>query len=378
MNRPSSTFNIAIEQGFDFLSPDYAELFDNSAATAFQHPLWLDTLYTRLASHAGATPLVVVVRHRATGALAMVLPLLRVRRGPVRTVEFADLRVSDYLAPVCTAAVVSDLLSDESACRDIRRLVGPFDLLRMPKLPDGRIPIENLLGAPRRVAMETNAYSSILFAPFEQWRANALERSYQKELAKKWRQLQKKGAVSFSCCPDHASIADALAVMKKLRGPRFQAQGDGDLLQRQEYFDFYSEVANKGLGSFVRLYAMKMDDNVIAAVLGLHHGDSLLVIMSAFDIAGYKNQSLGALTFEQVAKDCIGRGDRILDFTIGDESYKRLFGASPSPMWSVTQAGSAAGSIALFALRQAPWIKLAAKRMAGLKLLPTRISTGTR
>src|SRR3954449_3674217 len=147
MNRPSNTFDIAIEQGFDFLSPDYAELFDNSAATAFQHPLWLDTLYTRLASHVGATPLVVVVRHRATGALAMVLPLVRVRRGPIRTVEFADLRVSDYLAPVCTAEVFSALLQDNDACREIRRLIGPFDLLRMSKLPDGRIPIENLLAA---------------------------------------------------------------------------------------------------------------------------------------------------------------------------------------------------------------------------------------
>src|SRR5437588_12098607 len=129
MNRPSNTFDIAIEQGFDFLSPDYAELFDNSAATAFQHPLWLDTLYTRLASHAGATPLVVVVRHRATGALAMVLPLLRIRRGPIRTVEFADLRVSDYLAPVCSPHVFSELLKDESACAEIRYLVRPFDLL---------------------------------------------------------------------------------------------------------------------------------------------------------------------------------------------------------------------------------------------------------
>jgi CelD/BcsL family acetyltransferase involved in cellulose biosynthesis len=226
--------------------------------------------------------------------------------------------------------------------------------------------------------MDTNAYSTVLFAPFEQWRANALDRSYQKELAKKFRQLQKKGTLSFSCCEDAASIAAAMEVMKKLRGPRFQAQGDGDLLQRPEYFEFYSDVAVRGLDSFVRVYAMKMDGNVIAAVLGLCHGDSLLVIMSAFDIAGYKNQSLGALTFEQVAQDCIGRGDRVLDFTIGDESYKRLFGATPSPMWSVTQAGSAAGSIALFALRQAPWIKLAAKRMAGLKLLPTRISSGAR
>src|SRR3954468_9803099 len=146
MNRPSNTFNIAIEQGFDFLSPDYAELIDNSAATAFQHPLWLDTLYTRLASHAGATPLVVVVRHRATGALAMVLPLLRVRRGPIATVEFADLRVSDYLAPPCSAKVFAEVLGDSRACLEIQRLIKPFDMLRIPKLPDG-VAIENLLAA---------------------------------------------------------------------------------------------------------------------------------------------------------------------------------------------------------------------------------------
>jgi CelD/BcsL family acetyltransferase involved in cellulose biosynthesis len=378
MDSSKHAFDVRIENAFDFLSEEYAALFNGSAATAFQHPLWLDGLYGKLVPRLGAKPLIVVVRDRPSGRLAMVLPLLRVRRGPIRTVEFADLRVSDYLAPVCTAEVFSDLLQDDDACREIRRLIGPFDLLRMSKLPDGRIPIENLLGAPRRVAMDTNAYSTLLFAPFEQWRANALDRSYQKELAKKFRQLERKGALSFSCCDDGVSIAAAMEVMKKLRGPRFAAQGDGDLLQRPEYFDFYSDIAVRGLGAFVRVYAMKMDGNVIAAVLGLCHRDSLLVIMSAFDIAGYKNQSLGALTFEQVAKDCIGRGDRLLDFTIGDESYKRLFGAAPSPMWSVTQAGSAAGAIALFALRQAPWIKLAAKRMAGLKLLPTRISTGAR
>src|SRR5207253_7592063 len=140
---------------------------------------------------------------------------LRVRRGPVRTVEFADLRVSDYLAPVCTAKVFSDLLQDDSACLRIRRLVAPFDLLRMPKLPDGRIPIENLLGAPRRVAMDTNAYSTVLFAPFEQWRANTLDRSYQKELAKKSRQLQKKGVPEFSCCDDSASITAAMELTRK-------------------------------------------------------------------------------------------------------------------------------------------------------------------
>jgi CelD/BcsL family acetyltransferase involved in cellulose biosynthesis len=378
MDNSSNAFDVRIENAFDFLSDEYATLFNDSTATAFQHPLWLHGLYSKLVPRAGSKPLIVVVRDRTSGTLAMVLPLLRRRRGPIRTVEFADLRVSDYLAPVCTAKAFSDLLQDENACLQLRRLVKPFDLLRIPKLPDGRIPLENLLAAPRRGAMDTNAYSTVLFAPFEQWRANALDRSYQKELAKKRRQLQKKGTLSFSCCEDTASIAEAMDVMKRLRGPRFQAQGDGDLLQRPEYFEFYSEVAVRGLNSLVRLYVMKMDGQVIAAVLGLQHRDSLLVIMSAFDIAGYKNQSLGALTFEQVARDCIERGDHILDFTIGDESYKRLFGAKPSPMWTVTQAGSVAGSVALLALKQAPWIKLAAKRMAGFRLLPARISTRPR
>jgi CelD/BcsL family acetyltransferase involved in cellulose biosynthesis len=372
MTQNEDAFDVGIDNAFDFLSQEYAELFVGSTATAFQNPVWLDSIYTKLAPAAGAKPLVIVVRYRSTGALAMVLPLLRVRRGPIRTVEFADLRVSDYLTPICTVKAFSELLQDEEACQRIRRLVRPFDLLRMPKLPDGRIPIENLLAAPRRAAMDTNAYSTVLIAPFEQWRASALDRSYQKELAKKWRQLQKKGALSFSCCDDALSINSSLEVMKQFRGPRFHAQGDGDLLQRPEYFDFYSDVALRGVRSFVRLYVLKMDGNVIAAVLGLCHMDSFLIIMSAFDIAGYKSQSLGALMFEQVAKDCIERGDQILDFTIGDEPYKKLFGAQPSPMWGVTQAGSAAGALTEFAFKQAPWIKLAAKRVADFKLLPMR------
>ena len=376
MNKNDDAFDVCIDDAFDFLSEEYATLFEGSDATAFQHPLWLDSLYRKLAPAAAAKPLVVVVRHRASKALAAVLPLLRVRRGPMRTIEFADLRVSDYLSPVCATKTFTDLLQDRQACETLRKLVRPFDLLRIPKLLDARMPIENLLGAPHRSLMDTNAYATVLVAPFEQWQINALGKPYQKELAKKWRQIHKKGTVTFTCCDDSASIGEAMDVMRKFRGPRFRARGDGDLLQRPEYFEFYSSVALRGMGSFTRLYAMKMDGNVIATALGLVHRGSLLVVMTAFDIEGYKSQSIGALTFERVAKDCIERGDRVLDFTIGDEPYKMQLGGQPTPMSSVTQAGSAAGSLALFALKQAPWIKQAAKRVTDLR--PIRTSTGTR
>ena len=180
MHQNKNLFDVSVDNAFDFLSQEYAELFAGSAATAFQHPFWLDGIYARLAPAAAAKRLVIVVRYRDNGALAMVLPLLRVRRGPISTVEFADLRVSDYLAPPCSEKVFSELLRDEKACLEIQRLIRPFDMLRIPKLPDGKIAIGSLLAAPHPVVMESSSYSVVLNAPFEQWRASALDRSYQK------------------------------------------------------------------------------------------------------------------------------------------------------------------------------------------------------
>jgi CelD/BcsL family acetyltransferase involved in cellulose biosynthesis len=369
MHQTTQRFDVAADNSFDFLSDEYAALFAASAATAFQHPIWLDSLYSRLAPACAANRLVITVRDRANGELVMLLPMLRVRRGPIRTIEWADLRVSDYNAPVGRESAFSSLLRDETACRDLKRAIQPFDLLRFPKIPQGAVALEKLLGARPRAMMESSAYSVGLSGSFEQWRSGALDRSYQKELAKKLRQLQKKGELQF-CREDASSIASTLEMMKQYRGPRFHTRGDGDLLQRPEYFEFYSDVALRGAGSYSRLYALRMDGRVIAAVLGLCHNGAFLVIMGAFDIEGFKSQSLGALMFEQVAKDCLAQGDIALDFTIGDEPYKKLFGAQPSPMWTVTQTGSAAGALADYALVQWPWVKRTAKRIAEFRLAP--------
>jgi len=82
-------FVVQAHESFDFLSDEYAELFLHSQATAFQHPVWLDRLYAKLAPHVGAQPLIMTVRSRADGRLALLLPLLRRRRGAMRAVEFA-------------------------------------------------------------------------------------------------------------------------------------------------------------------------------------------------------------------------------------------------------------------------------------------------
>jgi CelD/BcsL family acetyltransferase involved in cellulose biosynthesis len=349
-------YEIVLEKAFSFLSDEYAALFRMSCATAFQHPLWLDRLYGRVVPALGAEPLVITARQASDGRLAMVLPLLRRRRGTMRVIEFADLRVSDYVAPVCDAATFELILRDKLACEAVRKLLKPYDLLRIRKLCETVLPLERLLGTSPRSSLGMSAHAAKLYGPYSEWRNASINPSYRKELDKKYRQLCRKGEVRFECSRDPEAIKAAFQAMRCYRENRFR----DDLLQKPDYFEFYLETALRGADAgFSRTYVLSLGGRPIAVVWGLAYRSQFLILMSGFDLAAFKSQSIGALTFSEVARDCIEKGDTTLDFTIGDESYKRLFGAQPTSMWMISAAGSPIGSI----------VNIVASRMPGtLKL----------
>lgn len=366
-------FEVAVEPEFDFLSSEYAQLFAYSRATAFQHPQWLDALYRKIVPALNAKPLIVTVRRN--GRLTMLLPLVRRRYGTLRAIEFADLGVSDYAAPVASGEAFDAIASDSGACARIKAALKPFDVLRIQKLSEYSGPMERLLGTAPRIAMPMSAHAVRLSDSYPAWRAEKMPASYRKELDKKSRQLRRKGSVAFTCCETPQSIAATLQKMKEYRWPRF---GSDDLLQSSAYYDFYLEVATQGAGSLARLYSLTLDGTPVAGVMGLSHNGHLLVIMGGFDLTSHKNLSLGSLIFEMVAQHSIQMGDRVLDFTIGDESYKSLFGAEPSPVYQISRSGSALGAIAGMAIEQAPWLKNAVKRFFQGKPALSPAGQGTR
>jgi CelD/BcsL family acetyltransferase involved in cellulose biosynthesis len=359
-----SMFRVAIENSFDFLSAEYAALFERSAATAFQHPRWLAGLYARLVTSTKAEPLIIVVRHADDGRLAMVLPLVRSHYAVLRIVEFADMRVTDYVSPVTDVPTFARIASHPDCVKRIRQLCRPYDLLRIGKLADQSLRLERLFGIERE-SMGMNAYATPLAASYQEWRESRLERSYRKELDKKSRQLHRKGSVRFECARDKKSIDAVFEAMRHYRGLRFGDPKDGgDLLQLSTYYEFYRGLALEGRDDLTRTYGLWLDDRVIAGVLGLaHRNSSFLVIMGGFDFENFKNQSIGSLMFQQVARDCIERGERCLDFTIGDEPYKLTFGAKPAPMWKISHAGSPLGYAADFLTDRMPALKALARRL---------------
>jgi CelD/BcsL family acetyltransferase involved in cellulose biosynthesis len=357
----SYVFSVSTDNSFNFLSEEYQGLFQASRATPFQHPLWLDQLYGTLAPALAVQPLIVTVRS-GDGGLAMVLPLVRRKYGLMSVVEFADLRVSDYVSPVCDDKTFADILADEQACKEIRRALKPYDLLRIQKLGDDALALDQLLGVAARTSMNIRAHSAPLYAPYAQWRKDNIEPSYQKELEKKRRKLNRKGEVRLERLADPQAIEAAFAAMRHYRGLRF---GDDDLLQTPSYLEFYLNLTLRGHASgLVRMYIMSLDRQPIAVLWGLAQRGQYLVLMTGFDVTGFKTMSLGSIVFEEVARDCIENGDVVLDFTIGDESYKRLFGARPSDMWMISSAGSPFGMLANFVFDHVPWASRMAKRLA--------------
>jgi CelD/BcsL family acetyltransferase involved in cellulose biosynthesis len=348
-------FEILLETSFSFLSEEYLRLFERSWATAFQHPLWLDYLYRRLAPQMNAEPVVIVVRWRDSGQLAMVLPLVRRRHGVLRVIEFADLEVSDYATPVCNSEVFAQIAGERQACADIRDLLKPYDLIRLKKICEDAPSLERLFGGAKRSRMDLSAYAVRLYEPFEQWQADNIAPSYHKELAKKRRQLNRSGVVQFECLQDPEAIKSTFHSMREYRKERFNG---GDLLQQPLYFDFYVDMALHGRESgFCRTYRVTVDGQPIGGVWGLHHRRRFLVLLGGFDFSSHKNRSIGSLTFEDVARDCLERQDLVLDFTIGDESYKTLFGAQPSSVWSISAAATPLGGLAGLVAERAPWAK---------------------
>jgi CelD/BcsL family acetyltransferase involved in cellulose biosynthesis len=90
-------------------------------------------------------PLLAVITDASTGERAVLLPLILRRQDGIGIVEFADLDLTDYNAPLFGPAAPRDVRSARLMWRDLltelRKVPGGADLIRLRKLPadlDGR------------------------------------------------------------------------------------------------------------------------------------------------------------------------------------------------------------------------------------------------
>ena len=326
----SAAWKIQTTDRVELIQRDWDTLVKTGRATPFQTPAWLRPWYAIVAPHIGARPLFVSVTDAASDAPLMLLALCTRRQGILRIIEFADGGLSDYNAPL----LARDFAPNETQMNELwRRIVAalpPADVVRLHKMPAA------FAGGPNPIHhLDDTRPMSIEFwhvkLPSERVEyEKRLSSTFLKELRRKGRRVDGRGKSSLvhACDSDHAlRIFDALA---RMRTHRFQELGRENVLAVPALRSFYEAVIvenwNEG---FTNLSALEVNGEIVATLFALRHADTYYLLLSAFRNGEWKSASPGNVVLDRMATHLIETGVGVFDFTIGNESYKRDFGAQP-------------------------------------------------
>jgi CelD/BcsL family acetyltransferase involved in cellulose biosynthesis len=327
-----SGFTVQREDDFDFLSTEYDDLYARSDATPFQHGVWLDRLYNMLAPAREAEKVVVTVRR--DGDVVLVLPFVRRRLGPIRLVEYADLGVADYAAPVLDRTAGLD--ADPSIAHQIRGALGRFDLLRIERVADSPDAVAALVAGATSGRHLYDTHLMTLASSVAEWRGG-LDAGFVRHLDRKHKRLRPKGEERLLEITDVTAVDDLMRRMQEFRAARFAERRGIDLVQDPDCFEFYCAVVRDSVktGAPGTLAVLEVGGEPVAIAFDLIARDRDLFLLVGYDMQRLRKYSLGLLMVEGLAQDAIGRGQQFFDLTVGDESYKADFGARPRPLYEV-------------------------------------------
>jgi len=335
-NVPSSeTLQVSLAPDFDFRSQEFRLLQLQSRSTAFQEPQWLDALHRDVSSAFAANTVTILVREEHSGHLLLVLPLVRVQRNGKTLLEFADFGLSDYTTPIYRAEDAARLTADASLPQRVRALLPASDAISLTKLATIDPVLAHLFPQARWAQMRVSAYAVGTRSQWSAWREINIEGSLRRELNVKRRRFAKAGPNSFALLKDRHDIDIAFDALRMFRAHRFEQRGGAhDPLQTDAVFSFYKRIATEGVrNGSARTFCLYSSGEPVAVMFGLVFRRTFLLLLVGFDLERFRRLSVGLLAIEDTLRTSVESGDLAYDFTIGDYSYKRQFGAQPTPLY---------------------------------------------
>ncbi|MCA6111015.1 GNAT family N-acetyltransferase [Bradyrhizobium cenepequi] len=311
--------------------------------TAFQNPQWYEAWYAAFADTEGVSPVIALVTDAATGEPAALLPLIRHRHGSLRTIEFADLHLTDYNAPLLGPAAPRDAAAARVFWRDLRaalrKLPGGADLIRFRKVApdlDGRPNPLALLDTAAVCPVNGNLVTT--GEDYDAWR-HTLERTTRKELERSWRVFTRDPAAAFGIAPDPDEALRILATTEAQQSSRMQNLGVNFILNDENCAAFYRSLVGNGVASgYAIVSALTAGEEVVATLLGVRNGSRYVMIRISNAGDKWSNCSPGRLIIERTMAALHKQGVREFDFSIGNYAYKRRFGVKRLPLLDISAA----------------------------------------
>lgn len=331
----SSTSEIAVDFVRDWRLA--ALRLNTGHRTTFQHGYWLGAWYEAFHDFA---PLIAVISDVTTGKdIAMVPMISHVRRG-IRIVEFADLGLSDNNAPILALDAALDAAATNAISRALvealRALPDRFDLLRLRKMPAqvGGKP-NPLVSLGRIGSCSLNGNLVLTGDDYEDYQAS-IKRM---QMPRCWRVFSRHAGARFEIATDVPRARELLDVMDVQQQARMRQLGSRFVLNDDAHARFYREVARQGVAEgYAVISALVCDEGVVATTLGVRSGATYYLLRISHAGHSWSNCSPGLLVAERTMAALHAEGVRRFDLSIGNQDYKRRFGAERVPLTDVSVA----------------------------------------
>jgi CelD/BcsL family acetyltransferase involved in cellulose biosynthesis len=320
-----------------------ARWHDISPSTPFQHPQWYDAWYAAFAGAESMEPLIALVADASTGEPAMLLPLIRRRQNNIAIVEFADLDLTDYNAPILGTAAPRDARAARALWRSLlsalRRMPEAADLIRLRKVPVELDDKPNPLGLLRAAGpCSLNGNLVTTGEDYDAWRYT-LEKTVRKELERSWRVFTRDPAASFAIVTDTSEALRILSATEVQQGTRMQSLGLNYILNDETCAAFYRNLVRTGVDNgYALVSALMVGDEIVATLLGIRTGSRYVMIRISNAGEKWSNCSPGRLIIERTMAALHRDGVREFDFSVGNYAYKRRFGVTRLPLVDISAA----------------------------------------
>jgi CelD/BcsL family acetyltransferase involved in cellulose biosynthesis len=331
-------YTARLHTSFETVKPLWLQHQADGVCTAHQHYAWVEGIAARLMPKS-ADLLVIEVSDAATGAPAMLLPLMRRRARGHHVIEWLSCRVCDYSVPLLADARAWTRQSADAVWAAVRAVLPPADRIHIAGIPQQIHGVANplaLLSVVRDSIQITSGL--VLHGEPETLIKRICKPSFAKTFHKQCRAFERRVGLGLVEADTPALTEELFDTLLELRLRRFRELGRFDLLTQAPVVDFYRHAALQGLSDgSVRLFGLRAGEAWLASIYVLTRKGTLHTLLLGIDQNAVANVSPGLTTMGKLMMWARGHGFDYFDLSVGSQGYKEHIGAASSVLAEICE-----------------------------------------
>lgn len=344
------SLRIEVHRQLEGLSAVWAALQSDAAPAPFQSFAWVDAWWRHVGRPRGHEAVIAAFFDRR-GQPAVLLPMMRVRRLGLASLDWMGDGQGFYSGPLVRADILPLLTADDACCL-LRATLGAcrrVDLLVLERQPEriGGTANPFLLEAP--VASANSATLCLLPADWTTYDQCHRSKSSRRKARRKIRALRKLGEVAFVIAEDVSTRARIFEALVEQKSMWLEERGVEDYFRCPETLAFLREMAlmegdRDGLRSY--LAAITLDGRPIAELFGLLQGERLSAVILASEFGEVTRYSVGEELISRILEWCSGHGIHCCDLGPGEGGHKDRWRDTRLGLWHVATPLTVKGRLA--------------------------------